>query len=92
MNGRNNNIDGSMNQVKRLYYLDNLRSFALILGVIFHAGIVYAESIQYAIQDLQRNVFFTYLSYFVHGFRMPLFFMISGFFSGLVLENKGQGA
>lgn len=79
-----------MSEKIRLYYLDNLRSFALLLGIIFHAAIVYAEDINYAIQNPERSIVFTYFCYFVHGFRMPLFFMISGFFSGLVWEKKGK--
>ncbi|MDF3821038.1 acyltransferase family protein [Leptospira sp. 96542] len=74
----------------RLYYLDNLRSFALLLGVFFHAAIVYADSIHYAVQNEERSVLLSYFCYWVHSFRMPMFFMISGFFSALVWEKKGK--
>ncbi|WP_108972505.1 acyltransferase family protein [Leptospira ryugenii] len=74
----------------RLFYLDNLRSFALILGIFFHAAIVYAPHIHYAIQNPDRLEFFAYFCFWVHSFRMPLFFIISGFFSALVWEKKGS--
>ncbi|MDZ4724874.1 MAG: acyltransferase family protein [Leptospira sp.] len=74
----------------RLLYLDNLRSFALLLGIVFHAAIVYAPKISYAIQNLNRAEPFGYFSFWVHSFRMPLFFIISGYFSVLVWEKKGK--
>jgi glucan biosynthesis protein C len=79
-------------RMARLLYLDNLRSFALFLGIIFHAAIVYAPSIGYAIQDERREDVFGYFCYFIHSFRMPLFFLISGYFSALVWEKKGKSA
>jgi glucan biosynthesis protein C len=76
----------------RLLYLDNLRSFALFLGIVFHAAIVYAPKIGYAIQDETRADAFAYFCYFIHSFRMPLFFLISGYFSALVWEKKGMAS
>ncbi len=76
----------------RLLYLDNLRSFALFLGIIFHAAIVYAPKIGYAIQNDERANIFGYFCYYIHSFRMPLFYMISGYFSILVWEKKGSWA
>ncbi|MCW7471596.1 acyltransferase family protein [Leptospira kanakyensis] len=73
----------------RLVYLDNLRSFALLLGIVFHAAIVYAAEIKYAIQDTNRSDILSYFCYWIHSYRMPMFYMISGFFSALVLEKKG---
>jgi glucan biosynthesis protein C len=76
--------------VARLLYLDNLRSFALLLGIIFHAAIVYASKIGYAIQNTQRLDSLSYFCFWIHSFRMPLFFLISGYFSALVWEKKGK--
>ncbi|WP_411823232.1 acyltransferase family protein [Leptospira sp. 'Mane'] len=73
----------------RLYYIDNLRSFALLLGILFHSAIVYAPKIGYAIQNQERIEPFGYFCFWIHSFRMPLFFIISGFFSVLVWEKKG---
>ncbi|MCZ8343017.1 MAG: acyltransferase family protein, partial [Leptospira sp.] len=80
---------GIMANGVRLGYLDNLRSFALLLGILFHVSIVYSEEIKYAIQNNERSYILSYFCYFIHGFRMPLFFMIAGFFSALVFERKG---
>ncbi|TGL33533.1 acyltransferase family protein [Leptospira perdikensis] len=74
----------------RLVYLDNLRSFALLLGIVFHAAIVYASDIKYAIQDQNRSEILSYFCYWIHSYRMPMFYMISGFFSAMVWEKKGR--
>ncbi|PJZ44095.1 acyltransferase family protein [Leptospira brenneri] len=74
----------------RLVYLDNLRSFALLLGIVFHAAIVYASDIKYAIQDENRSDLLSYFCYWIHSYRMPMFYMISGFFSAMVWEKKGS--
>jgi glucans biosynthesis protein C len=73
----------------RLVYLDNLRSFALLLGLVFHSAIVYAESIGYAIKSEDRSEILEHFCFFVHSFRMPLFFFLSGFFSEMVWAIKG---
>lgn len=74
---------------KRLFYLDNLKTFALLLGVLFHTSIVYAPSIGYAIKSDELHYFFTILVHLIHVFRMPLFFFLSGFFSYMVLNKHG---
>lgn len=74
----------------RLLYLDNLRSFALLLGILFHAAIVYAPKIGYAIQAKERADIFSFFCYYIHSFRMPLFYLISGYFSALVWQKKGM--
>ena len=74
---------------KRLFYLDNLKTFALLLGVLFHTSIVYAPNIGYAIKSGDLHYFFSILVHLIHLFRMPLFFFLSGFFSYMVLDKKG---
>jgi len=69
--------------------LDFLRGFALVLGIVFHSGIVYASGIGYVLQSQDRSYFLEIFCYFVHSFRMPLFFFLAGFFSEIVLIKKG---
>lgn len=73
----------------RMLYLDNLRSFALLLGLVFHSAIVYSESVGYAIKSIERSIWFDHFCYFIHAFRMPLFFFLSGYFSEMVWKRKG---
>ncbi len=75
---------------ERIYYLDNLRSFALVLGPIFHVSIIYANEIGYVVKsDILSDLFF-FICHLIHSFRMPLFFFLSGYFSELVLKKKGS--
>lgn len=74
----------------RFHSLDHLRSFALLLGLLFHAAIVYADDIHYAIQNAERSQILSYFCYWVHSFRMPMFYILAGFFSSLVWEKKGS--
>ena len=79
-----------MNKTERLYGLDFVRCFAMLMGLIIHAPIVFM------IQDITGVKFFGFKSEilnvilgWIHMWRMPLFFLISGFFSQLILEKKG---
>ncbi|MCJ8273843.1 MAG: acyltransferase family protein, partial [Psychrosphaera sp.] len=77
--------------VQRLHYLDNVRALAMFLGVIFHAALAYSP--------LMHNLWFTtgeqssaaidFVNFFTHLFRMPLFFVISGFFALMLIEKRG---
>ncbi|MDI7236557.1 acyltransferase family protein [Leptospira santarosai] len=73
---------------KRLFYLDNLRSFALLIGLVFHVAIVYAAEIKYPLRNEQRSEFFDVFGEWVHVFRMPLFFFLSGYFTEAIFRTK----
>ncbi|MEM9655568.1 MAG: acyltransferase family protein [Actinomycetota bacterium] len=70
--------------------LDALRGFAMLLGIGLHAAIPWFEFADLGESDwarpLQRYV------EFVHGFRMPLFFLLSGYFTTLLWRRRGTRA
>jgi hypothetical protein len=68
--------------------LDALRAFAMLLGIGLHAALAYTPS-PWAVQDTQRSEAFGLFFVVVHGFRMPLFFLISGFFTAMLWRQKG---
>lgn len=72
----------------RLDYLDNLRSFALLLGLAFHVAIVYAAVIIYPLRNEERSIAFDVFGEWVHLFRMPLFFVLSGYFTERTFLSK----
>lgn len=72
----------------RLDYLDNLRSFALLLGLAFHVAIVYAAIIIYPLRNDDRSVAFDIFGEWVHLFRMPMFFVLSGYFTERIYLSK----
>jgi len=68
--------------------LDALRGFAMLLGIVLHASLAYFP-FPWSVQDSQQSKVFSLVYAVIHGFRMPLFFLLSGFFTMLVLERRG---
>lgn len=75
----------------RYHGIDALRAFAMILGIFLHASIVYkTQSLPVWPADPASALpFFDYLYFFIHTFRMPLFFVVAGFFCRLLLVKAG---
>lgn len=74
----------------RLDYLDALRAFALILGVVFHAGLSFMPVfIGWAVMDINTSPAMGIFSLISHSFRMPLFFLIAGLFTHMSLQKYG---
>lgn len=74
----------------RLDYLDAVRAFALLLGVIFHASISFLPIfIGWAVMDISTSPVISVFMLVSHSFRMALFFLIAGFFSHMTMHRKG---
>lgn len=71
----------------RLHGMDALRSLLMLLGVVIHAADPYALGSRWLVRDPNGTVFFDRLVDAIHSFRMPAFFLISGFFSMLLLRR-----
>lgn len=83
-----------MSRHNRIHYMDNLRAFAMILGVFFHAAIANGPMLEevWLTASPQNSALFDIFAYFAHAFRMPLFFLIAGFFAALLVNKRGLGA
>lgn len=75
--------------VKRYYYLDSMRSTLMLLGVVLHSSKIYDVVHNWDIDDTQTSLFFDWLAKAIHLFRMPAFFIIAGFFALFSLEKYG---
>ena len=75
---------------QRIYYLDNLRAMAMLLGVFLHSALAYAQPAQsvWLATDSNASVPLDASIWFIHLFRMGLFFLLSGYFAKLVIERK----
>ena len=71
--------------IQRLHYLDSVRAFAMYLGIVLHATIPFLP--WYGDYEMKEG--YGLLLLFIHGFRMPLFMIISGFFSEMIIDRKG---
>lgn len=76
---------------KRYHDLDALRGFAMLLGIVIHALQSFIPiPIPVAPQDINQSPeIYGYVFNVIHGFRMPLFFLISGFFTAMLWRNLG---
>lgn len=72
----------------RRHDLDALRAIAMLLGIVLHAAISFAP-IPWPVSDTQQSEFYLVLFSLIHGFRMPLFFMLSGFFTAMLWRKRG---
>ena len=73
-----------------MHYMDTLRATAMFLGLVIHAGVVFA---QWTIDPLrvhdEPSMFLHYIMELIHVFRMELFFLVAGFFSVLIVQKRG---
>ena len=75
----------------RRHDLDALRACAMLLGIALHASMAYT-TFGWAVTDPSESEFFNWLFFAVHGFRMQLFFLISGFFTAMLYQKRGLKA
>lgn len=77
----------------RLDYLDAVRSFALIQGIIFHASLSFMPIfIGWAVMDISTSDVIAIFALVSHSFRMELFFLIAGFFGHMKFHQQGVKA
>lgn len=86
-------MKGSITETNRIYYIDNLRTFLIILVVLQHVAIIYGGfgSFYYYehTNNSVANALLTMLVAINQSFSMGLFFMISGYFTPIALNRKG---
>ncbi|NQZ74746.1 MAG: acyltransferase family protein [Ekhidna sp.] len=78
------------NQIGRIHALDALRAIMMLLGIVLHSSEPYTtETSQLWPKDPNTTSgFFSYLSSIIHIFRMPTFFLISGFFASMLFYQR----
>jgi len=74
----------------RLYFLDNLRTFLILLVVLLHAGIVYESILEdtWIVSDPSKNSSIGLIRMYLDLFVMFIIFFISGYFIPSSLKNK----
>ena len=90
---------------QRFHDLDALRAFAMLLGVFLHAALFLLPDPKpdndvpawpayhpYAHDTPPVANPYSYVLLLIHGFRMPLFFMLSGFFTAMLWRRRGARA
>ncbi len=77
-----------MQSSDRLHALDAVRAFALLTGVALHAAQPFVAGLFWVAPESPSNTM-AGIWFAIHIFRMPLFFLIAGFFGRMVLERRG---
>lgn len=76
----------------RLHGLDTLRAHMMFLGIVFHAALSYTATPAndvWPLRDVATSNGLTVLVSALASFRMPVFFIVAGFFFCLLQERKG---
>lgn len=84
-------IGASSSALSRRHDLDALRAFAMLLGVVLHGIMSFIPGIGviWAVEDFHASAWYGVLLSFIHGWRMPLFFLVSGFFTAMLWRKRG---
>lgn len=61
----------------------------MLLGIVYHAALSLASNFPWFVQDPASDSWMYGFASFVHGFRMPLFFLLSGFFTAMLWVKRG---
>ncbi|AKJ29613.1 acyltransferase family protein [Caldimonas brevitalea] len=80
-------VDAGSATQGRLYWLDGARAALMLLGIPFHAAMVY--SIQgWELSSPDKSPLLTALAQASGSFRMPAFFLVAGFFAAMLLGKR----
>lgn len=84
--------DVTDNPPPRYHALDALRAAMMLLGLLLHAALAYTVTPTgdvWPYKDADTFLGFDAFCLFVHAFRMPLFFLLAGFFGALLYRKRG---
>ena len=78
---------------RRYYGLDALRGTMMMLGIVLHGAMFYMATphpfLAPLVDRAAASPIFDALFHLIHSFRMPAFFVLSGFFTALLVEKRG---
>lgn len=74
----------------RQHHVDALRAFAMLLGIAVHAALSFGGT-PWIVADRAQSDWLRWLFEAIHGFRMQLFFFVSGYFTMLLYRRRGLG-
>lgn len=77
----------------RIHGLDALRGVLMMLGVVLHCALAYIPDSSWPFMDWTASSWnLKLITLGVHMFRMPAFFLLSGFFGALLWQRRGARA
>lgn len=80
-----------MDQAGRLHAFDNLRAIMMWLGILLHVALNHTTGDSpLPWRDAQTSELADLILLFIHAFRMPVFFILAGFFVALLVARRGN--
>ena len=76
----------------RRHDLDALRVAAMFAVVVFHAALSFFDFVPWYVKDTRIHQGFGILALILNGFQMPVFFVMSGFFTAMLWRKRGLAA
>ncbi|WP_164738221.1 acyltransferase family protein [Frigidibacter oleivorans] len=77
-----------MSSSERFHFLDSARALCMVLGIPYHAGLIYHPGMSWRADSPQDSMALGLLSQASSNFRMQLFFIIAGFFSAMMIGRR----
>lgn len=74
-------------KIERLYFMDSMRAILMMLGVVLHSAQVFNPEQSWLIYSNNTDYIMTYIVSIITTFRMPAFFVVSGYFCFLTLKK-----
>jgi hypothetical protein len=74
---------------QRYHALDSVRAVMMLLGIYLHAVVAYAPIGGWPYKQLELTNALNFTVILIHVFRMPLFYVMAGFFAALLYERRG---
>lgn len=75
--------------LSRYHALDALRAAMMFLGIYLHAVVAYSPTGGWPYKPLQLTTTLDWSVGLIHVFRMPVFYVMAGFFAALLLQRYG---
>ncbi len=84
--------DRSIASHGRMHALDGLRATMMLLGLVLHTAVSYTTvslGAAWPYDDPATTVVADLGTLFIHVFRMPIFFVLAGFFAAMLYLRRG---
>lgn len=80
-----------MGQANRIHAFDNLRAIMMWLGIVLHVALNHTTAPSpLPWRDSQTTPLADLILVFIHAFRMPVFFILAGFFVAYLVTHRGH--
>ncbi|MEB8347391.1 acyltransferase family protein [Flavobacteriaceae bacterium KMM 6898] len=81
-----------LQKTERIHSLDSLRAIMMLLGLVLHSALTYNVTYHgdaWSLKDPETtHIFSNSIVFLIHSFRMPIFFLVAGFFGAMLFYER----